>query len=107
MARAADRETAYFTLLRAREEATALRRYEEHLRAEHVRLDAFSDAVSHAGDAIDRRVRRPLDATAKSLLESVGRRRAVVLSELAKLSERQAAADDFVTECEEELQRLR
>ena len=102
-----DYEAAYFTLLRAREEATALRRYEEYLRDESRRLDTFSEALTHAGEPIDRKVRRPVDATAKATLEAVGRRRAVVLSELAKLPDRQSAADDFVLECEGDLGRLR
>lgn len=100
-------EAAYFTLLRAREESSALRRYEEYLRDESRRLDAFSHAVSSEGQQVDRRVRRPVDQTSKSLLEAVGRRRAVVLSELSKLPERQSAADAFVTECEDEVSRRR
>ena len=96
-------DAAYFTLLRALEERDDLMRYGEYLAAEQQRLDAFSDQTRDAFDALPRKVRRPVDATAKPLLEAVGRRRAVVLDERRRLEERMANAEAFVAECEQEV----
>ncbi|MGH8885741.1 MAG: hypothetical protein ACRDYX_11310 [Egibacteraceae bacterium] len=100
-------DSAYFTLLRAREEHDHLLRYREFLEAERSRLGAFARDTQHATEALPRQLRRPVDATTKSLLEAVGRRRSVVLSELARMDDRIANADAFVEECEAEVQSLK
>jgi hypothetical protein len=100
-------DAAYFTLLRAREEHDHLLRYREFLQAERDRLEAFSKATQNATEALPRQLRRPVDATTKSLLEAVGRRRSVVLDELARMDDRITNAEAFVQECEAEVDELR
>ena len=100
-------DAAYFTLLRAREEHADLLRYREFLEHETDRLDAFAQATRAAAEPLARRVRRPVDATQRPLLEAVGRRRGVVDDELARADDRLAAADAFVAECEAEVAVLR
>ena len=107
MTREAEYEAAYFTLLRARDELATLLRYQELLDAEVRRLDAFSTAVRDAFDPLPRAYRKNIDATAKPLLEAVGRRRSTVLSELERLPGRLTAAQAFVEECERDLASLR
>lgn len=103
----AEYDAAYFTLLRALEERDALLAYREFLAAERERLDAFADTTRDVGEEVPRKVRRPVDQTVKPLLEAVGRRRAVVIDELARVDDRVAAAEDFVAECEAEVASLR
>lgn len=100
-------DAAYFTLLRAQEEHTDLLRYAEFLEAELQRLEAFAAAVNDAADAVPRKMRRPVDATSRNVLEAVGRRRATVLEERRRLPERLTAAQAFVQECEAEVATLR
>lgn len=100
-------DAAYFTMLRAVEERDALLRYRDFLHAERDRLDAFAAATREAGGELPRRVRRPVDQTDRPLLEAVGRRRTVLLEELARVDDRIDAAQAFVTECEEEVASLR
>lgn len=100
-------EAAYFTLLRAQDEREGLVRYREFLDAERLRLDAFDRTTTSLAQPVPARVRRPVDATAKQLLEAVGRRRAIVLSELNRSDDRIAAAEAFVEECEAEVSSLR
>lgn len=100
-------QAAYFALLRAREEVEALRRYGEHLEAERQRLDAFAGHVNTDPPGVPGALRRRLDATAKPLLEAIGRRRATVLAELDRLPERIGAAEAYVVECEAEVSTLR
>lgn len=100
-------DAAYFTMLRAVEERDALLRYREFLHAERERLDAFADATRAAAAAVHRRVRRTIERTDRPLLEEVGRRRTVVLDELARIDERIDAAQAFVHECETEVASLR
>ncbi len=100
-------DAAYFTLLRAQEERDHLLRYRDFLEAERDRLAAFSAATERATDALPRSLRRTVDATTKTLLEAVGRRRTIVLSELGRMDERIANAEGFVLECEAEVASLR
>ena len=100
-------EAAYFTLLRAREEHSELLRYGEFLAAERQRLEEMAGAIRSGEDALPRRLRRPVNQTSKALLEAIGARRNVVLSELSRLDERLHAAQDFVAECEREVDALR
>lgn len=100
-------DAAYFTMLRAVEERDALLRYGEYLHAERERLDVFAEGTRDAAAGVHRRVRRTIERTDRPLLEEVGRRRTVVLDELARIDERIAAAQAFVTECEDEVASLR
>jgi hypothetical protein len=100
-------DAAYFTLLRAIEERDELLRYREFLDSERARLDAFTEATRQREDALARKMRRPIEATTKPLLEAVGRRRTIVLEELRRMDDRVSAAEDFVRECEEEVASLR
>lgn len=100
-------EAAYFTMLRALEERDALLRYRDFLHRERDRLEAFAAATREAGSDLPRRVRRAVDQTEKALLETVGRRRTVLLDELGRIEDRITAAEAFVAECETEVADLR
>jgi hypothetical protein len=100
-------EAAYFTLLRAREELDGIRRYGEFLHAEARRLRRFRSEGDALADTVDPRLRRPLRHTDPLLAEAIKARLAVIGEELAALPDREAAAEAFVTECEEEHVRLR
>lgn len=105
--RSKEYEAAYFTLLRAQEEHQDLIRYRDFLDAERTRLDGFAEQTRQGTDALARRMRRPIEATNKPLLEAVGRRRATVLDERRRVDDRISAAQDFVAECQAEVDRLR
>ncbi len=107
MSRQSEYDAAYFTLLRAREELDHLRRYQQFLDEEVDHLQSVTDRINTAAEVVPRKFRRMVDGTDKQLLESIGRRRQVVLSEQAKLPERAVAQEAFVTECEVELASLR
>lgn len=95
-------EAAYFTLLRAREELDGIRRYREYLAEEARRLRRFmAEGQAHA-DGIDRRLRRALRHTDTPLADAVEARLAVIADELRGLPVREAAADRFVTACEQD-----
>ncbi|HEX6257439.1 MAG TPA: hypothetical protein VFZ70_16640 [Euzebyales bacterium] len=100
-------DAAYFTLLRAREEHTELLRYREFLVGERHRLDAFVAQVRAEADAVPRKMRRPVDQTTKAVVEAIGARRSVVLAEYERIDDRIAAAQEFVEECEAEVDELR
>lgn len=100
-------DAAYFAMLRAVEERDSLLRYRDFLLGERDRLDAFAEGTFTAADERARKVRRPIDQTAKPVLEAVGRRRAAVLHELGRIDDRIGAAEEFVTECEADVARLR
>ena len=103
----AEFDAAYFTLLRAREERDDLLRYSEYLEAEQARLEEFAVATRDNLDAMPRKMTKAVAGTTKTLLEAVGRRRAAVLDERKKMADRLANADQFVEECELELEALR
>jgi hypothetical protein len=107
MASRSEQDAAYFTLLRAREELDHLRRYEEFLQEELDRLDAASESVRRGAELVPRKFRRMVESTDGPLLEAIGRRRSIVLSERDKVPERISAQEAFVAECEEEVARLR
>lgn len=107
MTRAAEVESAYFTLLRAREEFDLLHRYAIYLDAELRRVDDFVKHVREGPDDVPVRFRRPVEGTTRQLLDAVGVRRAAILDERAKLPSRIEAAEAFVRECEAEHERLR
>jgi BMFP domain-containing protein YqiC len=100
-------DAAYFTLLRAREEHADLLRYREFLVAERERLEGFVRQLRTEADVVPRRMRRAVDQTAKAIVEAIGARRAVVLAEYERMDDRITAAQEFVEECEAELDELR
>lgn len=100
-------DAAYFTLLRARDEHDALLRYREYLERELRRLAAFADETAALAGPVPAKVRRPVDATTRQLLEAVDRRRGAVEAELRRADDRIAAAAGFVEECEAEVAALR
>jgi hypothetical protein len=102
VARTDDVETAYFALLRAREEVTSLQRWEEYLRAERARIDAFVAAGRELDETVDRRLRRSLGHNDGPLGEVLEQRRRLLADELHRLPERVEAAERFVAECEAE-----
>jgi hypothetical protein len=93
-------EAAYFTLLRAREELDALRRYEEYLAAEAQRLRRTTSEGEALLDAVDRRLTRALRHTEQPLAQAITARLAVIADERARLPERVTAAEEFVASCE-------
>jgi hypothetical protein len=107
MSRRTEYDAAYFTLLRAREEFDHLRRYADYLSEELGRLQAVTDSVNDDAEVVPRKFRRMVDGTDRQLLEAVGRRRAIIQSELRKVPQRIEAQEAFVAECEEELAALR
>lgn len=102
-----DVEAAYFTLLRAREKVSALRRYGDFLEHERLRLQRFV-AEGDALDAhVDPKLRRALLHTDRLLGDVLKVRHETIADELGRLDERIAAAEAFVGECEEEHEALR
>lgn len=100
-------EAAYFTLLRAREELFALRRWEEYLADELRRMRRFVSEGEALADTVDRRLRRALRHTETPLQEALDARAAVIRDEQSRLPERIAAAERFVEECERDHAALR
>lgn len=100
-------QTAYFTLLRAREELADLQRYQEYLIAEAQRLRrGVSEAAALRGQ-VHSRHRRGIQHTDQPLDEAVTSRLAAIADELTRLPERISAAEEFVGECEDEHAQLR
>lgn len=100
-------QAAYFALLRAREEVSALRRYEEYLHDERERIDRFV-ATGEALDArVDRRHRRAVAHTDESLDRALERRIGAIDDELGHLPERLEAAEAYVAVAEREHDQLR
>jgi len=95
-----EREAAYFALLRARDELSDLRRYLEHLDDELRRLRRTDSEEAALRASVPSRTRRVLRGSDAELREAMERRIALIEDERARLPERIAAAEDFVTECE-------
>jgi hypothetical protein len=100
-------EAAYFTLLRARDEVQALQRYGEVLHDEQRRLHRFRTEGQAIAGRVDRRLLRSLRHTDGPLDEALDARLAVIADERARLPERVAAAEAFVTEAEADHEALR
>jgi hypothetical protein len=100
-------EAAYFTLLRAREELAALRRYGDYLSDEERRLHRFVGEGDALEAHVDPRLRRAVAHTDGPLAKAVGARLAVIGDERERLPDRIEAAEAFVEECEQDLARLR
>lgn len=96
-----DREqSAYFALLRAREELAALQRYEEYLVAERARIDEFVARGTALDQTVDARLRRALRHTDEPLGEALELRRRVLADERRRLPARIESAQAYVEECE-------
>ncbi|MFP4634879.1 MAG: hypothetical protein ACLFRD_03375 [Nitriliruptoraceae bacterium] len=104
---ASEIEAAYFTLLRAREELDALRRYQEYLTAEAQRLRRTTNEAAALLTQVDPRLVRPLRHTDRPLEEAVAARLGAIEDERLRLPERIAAAEAYVEECEQEHAALR
>ncbi len=100
MGRQDEEQTAYFALLRAREELAALQRYQEYLVAERARIDGFVAAGTELDRTVDQRLRRALRHTDEPLGEALELRRRVIADERRRLPERIEAAQAYVDECE-------
>jgi hypothetical protein len=100
-------EAAYFTLLRARDELTALQRYSELLDQEVQRLHRFRAEGAALFDRADRRLLRPLRHSDGPLQEAIDQRLRVIADERDRLPDRMAAAQAFVDEAEAAHERLR
>jgi hypothetical protein len=102
-----DLETAYFSLLRAREELAALQRYDEVLLAESQRLRRSRSERVALLEQADARLLRALRHTDDPLDRAVDTRLAVIDDERARLPARIEAAAAHVDDCEREHTALR
>lgn len=100
-------EAAYFTLLRARDEVSALQRYDELLAEESRRLERGRREGQALAEQADRRLWRALSDSQTALDEAIALRLRVIAEERAALPERLAAAEAFAAECEATHERLR
>jgi hypothetical protein len=100
-------ETAYFTLLRAREDLAALQRYDEYLREEARRIRRFVSEGEALADSVDARLRRVLRHSDGPLLEACKARLALLADEAGRLPDRIAAAETYVETCERDHDQLR
>jgi hypothetical protein len=100
-------ETAYFTLLRAREDLAALRRYDEYLREEGRRIRRFVSEGDALADTVDGRLRRVLRHSDGPLLEACKARLALLADEAGRLPDRIEAAERYVETCERDHEELR
>ncbi len=95
-----DADTAYFTLLRAREDETRLQRYREWLADERRRMVRLQSERAAHEEPIDARLRRPLRAVDTKLNEAVQGRVRVIDEELAATEQRILDAAEYVRDCE-------
>ena len=100
-------EAAYFTLLRARDEVTALQRYDELLAAEVRRLERGRREGSALAAQADRRLWRALADSQNAMDAAIELRLRVIAEERGQVPQRLAAAEAFVRECEDAHERLR
>ncbi|MTV26903.1 hypothetical protein FTX61_15985 [Nitriliruptoraceae bacterium ZYF776] len=100
-------EAAYFTLLRARDEVSALQRFEEYLADEAARLRRFVEDGTVLERPVDRRLRRRLRHTDGPLTEAIETRLGAIRDARERLPDQLAAAERFVEEAEAEHARLR
>lgn len=100
-------ETAYFALLRAREEVQQLRNYEEYLNAEARRLRRNQSESAALIDTVDRRYRRLFLPNDQAVAEAVTERLALIRDELDRLPRRIDAADEFLNDCERQYHALK
>jgi hypothetical protein len=101
-----EREAAYFTLLRARDELSGVERYAEYLQAERQRLRRSVSEEAALRGTVSERLRRILRGTDDELTQAVERRLALIEDELLRLPPRIDAAAAYVLECERTLDTL-
>ena len=94
-------EAAYFTLLRAREELDALRRYDEYLLTEAQRLRRGTRERQALAESVDRRLLRALRHTEQPLSDAIEDRLRIIEDERGRLPDRIEAAEAYVRECED------
>lgn len=107
MALQSEIESAYFTLLRAREEESDLQRYRDHLVDDAQRLRRFSAESRAADHDAPSRLRRRLRHTDEPLASAISRRLEAIEDELSRMDERMEATADYVRHCEEVHEQLR
>jgi hypothetical protein len=95
-----ERDAAYFALLRARDELTALSRYEEYLHEEARRVRRSASEAAALTASVAEPTRRVLRTSDTDLAEVLERRLRVIEDELRHLPERLRAASAYVEECE-------
>lgn len=100
-------ETAYFALLRARDDLTDLERYDEYLRDELRRLARFTAETEAAAQDVPRGLRRRLRHTDDPLHGAIRTRREATADEASRMEDRLEAARAYVRECEFEHDRRR
>lgn len=100
-------ETAYFALLRAREEESDLERFAEYLGDEARRLRRTTTEMDALADDLPARLRRRLIHTEAPLVTAVKQRLEVIADEQSRLPNRLEAARAFVAECEADHERLK
>lgn len=100
-------ETAYFALLRAREEIQQLRNYQEYLSVEARRLRRNQSESAALIDTVDRRYRRLFQANDQAVFEAVAERLTLIDDEHQRLPLRITAAEEFVNDCERQYHALK
>jgi hypothetical protein len=95
-----ERESAYFALLRARDELSELMRYAEHLDDELRRLRRAEREEAALRADVSGRVRRVMRPSDAELTDVMERRAALIEDERSRLPARIEAAEAFVAECE-------
>ncbi|MEX0952828.1 MAG: hypothetical protein WDZ26_03260 [Nitriliruptoraceae bacterium] len=93
-------ESAYFTLLRAREELDGLHRCGEYLAEEQRRIRRYQRESAALADTVDRRLRWGIRHTDTPLARAFEDRLEALADELERLPARVVAAASFVEECE-------
>lgn len=100
MAERSEREAAYFTLLRARDELSGLERYHEYLLMELRRMKRSTQEDDALRATVLERYRRILRGSDDELATTFERREALIHDELLRLPARIEAAAEYVRECE-------
>ncbi len=102
-----DVESAYFALLRARDEVSDLQRYHEYLADEARRLRRSTSEADALSTQAPPRLRRRLLHTDAPLAEAIRGRLEVIADELRWVPDQLSAAEAYVAECEAEHDRLK
>lgn len=108
MSRQDEYEAAYFTLLRAREQAEHLNRYGQILEAERLRLVQWMATLrEEMGSQIPAAIRRPIDANVGMVVEALEHRLELVIDEERQLPKQIEAQLAFILECVAEVDQLK
>jgi hypothetical protein len=106
MAEQSEREAAYFTLLRARDELSGLERYHDYLLSELRRLRRSAQEDEALRATVLERYRRILRGSDDELATTFERLMALIDAELLLLPARIEAAAEYVRECEQLVEML-